>query len=61
MWGNVKSSLNPSWYIVVFSDTTIKAVFDKEKNGVRVNLLNGKEEQMSLYNTDNKVWFILYE
>lgn len=44
-----------------FSDTTIKAVFDKEKNGVRVNLLNGKEEQMSLYNTDNKVWFILYE
>ena len=61
MWGNVKSSPNPSWYIVFFSDTTIKAVFDKEKNGVRVNLLNGKEEQMSLYNTDNKVWFILYE
>lgn len=44
-----------------FSDTTIKAVFDKEKNGVRVNLLNGKEEQMSLYSADNKVWFILYE
>lgn len=61
MWGNVKSSVNPAWYVVVFSDTAIKAVFDKEKNGARVNLLNGKSENLSQYAADNKVWFILYE
>ena len=61
MWGNVKSSVNPAWYVVVFSDTAIKAVFDKEKNGARVNLLNGKSESLSQYAADNKVWFILYE
>lgn len=61
MWGNVRSSVNPQWYVAVFSRNEVKAVLDRETSGKRTDLLTGKQAALDDYASDVKVWFILYE
>jgi len=58
MWGEVKSQMEPGWYIVPFSGNEIKAVLSPSR---RVNLLTGEQDALRNYNNNRKIWFIIYE
>jgi len=61
MWGDVRSEINPTWYIIAYTtDGEIKAILDKGINK-RTNLLTGEKVELSNYSNTRKVWFIIYE
>ncbi|WP_163217701.1 hypothetical protein [Bacteroides sp. 224] len=60
MYGNVGAEMNPTWYILVYSDQGIEAILDKGM-GKRKNFLTGNMDNMNLYGRSKKVWFLIYE
>lgn len=61
MWGNVRSTVNPKWYVIVYSGDEVKAILGRETNGVRMDLLSNRSDALENYASDSKVWFVLYE
>lgn len=61
MWGNVRSTVNPKWYVIVYSGDEVKAILGRETNGVRMDLLSNRSDALENYVSDSKVWFVLYE
>jgi len=61
IWGDVKlNNINPSWYIVSFSENEINAFLDKGAEE-RINLLTKEKVSLKDYSNNRKVWFIIYE
>lgn len=57
MWGEVKSKMENTWYIVPFTGNKIEAILDTS----RTNLLTGEKENIRNYTDVKKIWFIIYE
>ena len=57
MWGEVKSRMEPTWYVVPYTGNKIEAFLD----GSRTDLLTGKQDSLNNYSNKNKIWFIIYE
>lgn len=61
MWGNVRSTLNDNWFLIILDGDRVVAVLDKKKAEGRKNLLTGEWEDVDRYSVYPKVWFIVYE
>lgn len=57
MWGEVKSRIEITWYVVPINGNRIEAIL----NPSRVDLRTGTQKALVNYNSNKKLWFIIYE